>query len=411
MKELLSMRLNNQNALYRNLNFIRKLKDYEDKEKVTSILDEYNKKQESDYFLTQKNIKLGKLYTDTSKNSNPFTYTIQSPKKNNYQNQRRQIGLNDSSNNSYSNNAMSLFKRSLSISSRKANRIVTNPNTSNTSKKNIVDNTDLKKHFNNIRQRINDYKTKKHNIKKFYTEMPPNIRKSLYKQEKLFKKIMKEKTMLKVNEENIKIKTKKLDIKDLLINKSSLYNQKNLELSILDKNLNKENKYRDNLWNITLRNNYQNGKYETLGYYNVGNIFEPRYTFFNMNKNLEYFSAPKKKDSNDSENDQKVLNKKSLSLNIDDNLYNIKTRQNLQVLNSIQNLEISGKNLLDIEEARERKIKGNKILHKNEYLEYLFNKKINKGKSPDSLYEKKIFATNYNMVDFMKNKNLNYKFN
>ena len=405
MKELLSMKPNNQNALYKNLNIIRKLKDYEDKEKVTLQLDEYNKKQESDYFLSQNNIKLGKLYTDTSKKGNPFTYSVQSPKKNNFQNQRRQIVLNDNSYNSYSN-ALSLFKRSLSISSRKVNRYVTNTDSSNTSKKNIIDNVDLKKHFNDIRQRINDYKNKKLHKKNIFSEVPLNIRKSLYKQEKLFKKILKEKTLKKFNEENIKIKTKKPDIKDLLINKSSHFNQKNLEFSILDKNLNKDTKYRNNLWNITLRNYSQNGKYEKLGYYNVGNKYEPRYTFFNMNKNLEYFTNPTKTFN---DYDSKNLYQKSLSLNIDDNLYNLKTRQNLQVLSSIQDMEISGKNLLDFEEAREKKIKGNKILHKNEYLEYLFNKKINKGKGPDGLYENKIFAINYNVLDFMKNKNLNYK--
>ena len=85
-----------------------------------------------------------------------------------------------------------------------------------------------------------------------------------------------------------------------------------------------------------------------------------------MNKNLEYFTNPTKTFN---DYDSKNLYQKSLSLNIDDNLYNLKTRQNLQVLSSIQDMEISGKNLLDFEEAREKKIKGNKILHKNEYLE------------------------------------------
>ena len=51
MKELLSLRPSNHNVFYKNLNIIRKLKDYADKEKVTLLLDEYNKKQESDYFL------------------------------------------------------------------------------------------------------------------------------------------------------------------------------------------------------------------------------------------------------------------------------------------------------------------------------------------------------------------------
>jgi hypothetical protein len=80
-------------------------------------------------------------------------------------------------------------------------------------------------------------------------------------------------------------------------------------------------------------------------------------------------------------------------------------------LKNLKYLEINGENLLDFEESREKKIKGNKILHKNEYLEYLYNKKLNKAKTFEPLYEDKIFAKNYNKLDFMKNSNLNSKFN
>jgi len=398
------MRSFKQNFFYKNLNIIRKLKDYADKEKVTLLLDEYNKKQEEDYFLTQKNIKIGRINTDI-KNSNPLTYCQSPQKKNNFMNQRKQYLLNDNSFNS-SSNAYSNFKRSYSISSRKVSRLTSNIETVSVSKKNIIDNSDLKRHFHNIRQRINDYKTKKNHRKKLDIEVPLRIKQSLYKQEKFFKKIKREKTRNKKNEENIKIKTKKINIKDLLIYKSSYYDQKSLEDSILYKNLNKENKYRNNLWNITLRNTSQNGKYEKLGYLNVGNQYNPKYTFFNMNKNLEYFTNPNK---NDNEYDRKGKYKRNLSLDIDDSLYNIKTRQNLHFLNNLKNLEINGKNLLDFEEERERKIKGNKVLYKNEYLEYLFNKKTNKGKAVEGLYEDKLYANNYNMLDFMKNKNLNNK--
>ena len=38
------MRSIKQNFFYKNLNIIRKLNDYADKEKVTLLLDEYNKK-------------------------------------------------------------------------------------------------------------------------------------------------------------------------------------------------------------------------------------------------------------------------------------------------------------------------------------------------------------------------------
>ena len=404
--ELYNMGKTIPNHLYKNISLIKKLEDYADKEKVEFLLSEYNKKQEKEYFLTQKNIKLGKIYTDTKKTSNPLTF-LSSPKKSPHQSQRRQNFLSENSIGSYSN-AMNLYKRSGSLSSRKLNRLITNIETSNALKKNVIDNIELKRHFNDIRHRINDIRYQKRYRKKIFVEIPINIRNSLYKQEKIFKKIKKEKNNLKINEKNIKQRTKIVDSNDLLINKSSNYNLKNLEISILDKNLNNENKYNNNLWNISLRNKKQNGKYENLGYLNVGNKYEPRYTFFNMNRNIEYFSLPEKSKT---ENIKNNLNKKNISINIDDNLYKLKTRQNLHFLKNLKYLEINGENLLDFEESREKKIKGNKILHKNEYLEYLYNKKLNKAKTFEPLYEDKIFAKNYNKLDFMKNSNLNSKFN
>ena len=404
--ELYNMGKTIPNHLYKNISLIKKLEDYADKEKVEFLLSEYNKKQEKEYFLTQKNIKLGKIYTDTKKTSNPLTY-LSSPKKSPHQSQRRQNFLSENSYGSYSN-AMNLYKRSGSLSSRKLNRLITNIETSNALKKNVIDNIELKRHFNDIRHRINDIRYQKRYRKKIFVEIPINIRNSLYKQEKIFKKIKKEKNNLKINEKNIKQRTKIVDSNYLLINKSSNYNLKNLEISILDKNLNNENKYNNNLWNISLRNKKQNGKYENLGYLNVGNKYEPRYTFFNMNRNIEYFSLPEKSKT---ENIKNNLNKKNISINIDDNLYKLKTRQNLHFLKNLKYLKINGENLLDFEESREKKIKGNKILHKNEYLEYLYNKKLNKAKTFEPLYEEKIFAKNYNKLDFMKNSNLNSKFN
>ena len=404
--ELYNMGKTIPNHLYKNISLIKKLEDYADKDKVEFLLSEYNKKQEKEYFLTQKNIKLGKIYTDTKKTSNPLTY-LSSPKKSPHQSQRRQNFLSENSYGSYSN-AMNLYKRSGSLSSRKLNRLITNIETSNALKKNVIDNIELKRHFNDIRHRINDICYQKRHRKKIFVEIPINIRNSLYKQEKIFKKIKKEKNNLKINEKNIKQRTKIVDSNDLLINKSSNYNLKNLEISILDKNLNNENKYNNNLWNISLRNKKQNGKYENLGYLNVGNKYEPRYTFFNMNRNIEYFSLPEKSKT---ENIKNNLNKKNISINIDDNLYKLKTRQNLHFLKNLKYLRINGENLLDFEESREKKIKGNKILHKNEYLEYLYNKKLNKAKTFEPLYEEKIFAKNYNKLDFMKNSNLNSKFN
>ena len=101
-----------------------------------------------------------------------------------------------------SSNAYSNFKRSYSISSRKVSRLTSNIETASVSKKNIIDNSDLKRHFHNIRQRINDYKTKKNHRKKLDIEVPLRIKQSLYKQEKFFKKIKREKTR---NKKKLKI--------------------------------------------------------------------------------------------------------------------------------------------------------------------------------------------------------------
>ena len=408
MKDSYNNEKNIPEKKYKSLNYIRKLKEYTDKDKVTLLLNEYNKKQELDYFSTQKNIRLGKISYNNNpdkKKPNPFIY-LNSPKVNSFHNQRRQPFLGELSLGSFSNN-LSMFKRSTSLSSRKITRLTQNMEQTNTSKKNVIDNITLKRHYNNIRQRINEYKHKKDNKKNILTDVNFNIKKSLNKQEKIFKRLLKEKKYKKITEENLRIKTNQDDINDLLINKSSGFNKKNLEIAILDKNITIDNKYRNNLWNITLRNYSHNGKYEKLGYINIGSKYEPRYTFFNMNKNLEYFSTP---DAYKTKY-KHLKNKRNITINLNDNLYNLKTKQNLQFIDNIQNLEINGKNLLDIEEEREKGIKGNKILHKNEYLEYLFNKKINKGKISDDLYSNKIFANNYNMLDFMKNINVNSKCN
>ena len=45
----------------RKLNIIKKLKEYKDHNKIIPLLQAYNKKQESDYFMTQTNIKIGKI--------------------------------------------------------------------------------------------------------------------------------------------------------------------------------------------------------------------------------------------------------------------------------------------------------------------------------------------------------------
>ena len=380
------------------LNIIKQLRKYKDIEKIISIIKDFNKKQESDYFLTQNNIKIGKITANSRKTKEikPFSYVGQSYMLNA---QKRKL-MN------YQNTIIKY--RHYNNSNSSSNKLDRNKNKDylQINKNQVIDNKSLKNYYNEIRQRISEEKSKNEDRNKLLIEVPNEIRKSLLEQENIFKKIMKEKRIKKLMQEKIKRKCNKESINDLLINKSQGFNKKYQEISIIDKNETNDYKYRGNLWNITLRNYAQNGKYEKLGYLNIGNNYEPRYTFFNMNHNLEYFNKPSPYKTECAKNNK---HSKDICLRIDDNLYNLKIKQNLNFLNNMQNLEINGKNLLDFEEAREKKIKGNKIMHKNEYLEYLFNKKINKGKGPDALYEEKTYAKNYNQLDFMKNINLNSK--
>ena len=97
-----------------------------------------------------------------------------------------------------------------------------------------------------------------------------------------------------------------------------------------------DNKYRANLWNITFRNLPREGKYEKVGYINVRNNYEPRYTFFNINNSIEYFNSPRYR----SEERKKI---KNILSNLNENNYNLKINQNLKIFQSIKDLEIKGK--------------------------------------------------------------------
>ncbi len=177
-----------------------------------------------------------------------------------------------------------------------------------------------------------------------------------------------------------------------------------------------EYRYKGNLWNITLRNFTENGKYDYIGYLNVGNKYQPKYTLFEINKNIDYFYNPK------TERNRTIENKKrrnKLFNNINENNYNLKMKQNLQVLNNIKNIEINGKNLLEVEDKRESQIKGKKIIYNKQELDYLMFKnksrnEINHDREMkailDDIYEEKYFAINYKTNDFFKNANITSRY-
>ena len=389
------------------LNIIKKLKEYKDQDKIKSLLKEFDKKQENDYFLTQSNIKIGKIcsldkkYTEKS----PYSYVGHSQRTNIRKKQTTR------------QNSLMNYKVGNSLSTNRMER--KNKDILNINKNHVIDNKELKNYYNEIRQRIHEEKSNNEKRNKLLIEVPYGVRKSLINQENIFKKMLREKRIKKIMEGKIKKKCNKERISELLINKSKNYDEIHQQISILEKNTDDYYKYKGNLWNITLRNIPFNDIYEKKGYTNIGDKYEPLYTFFNINNNLEYFNNPRYERNKTEEN--KNRNNKIYS-NLHENKYNLKLKNNLQVLNSIKNIEINGKNLLDVEDKRESEIKGKKIIYNQQELDYLLFKHKYKGRNEreitekevksilDEIYEEKLFAKNYKKRDFFKNLNLTSKY-
>ena len=386
------------------LNIIHKLKEYQEHAKVTQLLKDFTKKQEIDYFLTQNNIKFGKMNPKSKKNEQNI---IQYPIGFYSSNSKKPTSLHT--------NSLLKYKSNVSTSSGR----IKNKDLNSINKNIIIDNKYLKNFFNDIRKRISEEKQKKEDKYKLLLEVPYGVRKSLINQENIFMKSLKNQQLEKNLQEKIKNKCKKNNINELLINKSKNFDKKYQNYTIIEKNISEENRYRDNLWNITLRNLPIQGKYETIGYLNVGNNFQPKYTFFNLNKTIEYFNNPRHQRN---KSEEKKNSKLFSSLNEDN--YNVKIKSNLNFLNNLKTLELTGRNLLDVEDKRESEIKGKKIIYKKHDLDKVLYRKrsiandINNtdgnqryGKtSTDKIYEEQCFAKNYKIIDFYKNANLTSKY-
>ena len=393
------------------INVIKNLKDHQYKDKIANFIVKYIKEQEKNYFFTQENISLGKVslnpnqsikkFFDKDNNIIPYSY-VGPPNLFTSQHNVKKSTIRHSS------ALMGKLKGTNSLSVSRFERTKQNKDLLINNHE-IIDNKLLKNYYNEIRQRISE--EKKENKNKL-TRFPFPIKKSLINQEKIFKKLIKEKRIKNKIQEKLKKKSNKRNNEDLLINKNNIFDLKNEEISIIDKNLTIDNKYRDNLWNITLRNLPHKGKYEKVGYTNVGNNYEPRYTFFNINKTIEYFHNPRYK------SEERKKNKNILS-NLNGDNYNLKIKQNLKLLQSIKDLEINGKNLLDVEEKRETESKGRKIIYKSKELDYLLYKQAEKSKNfsdkdmktiLDNIYEEKDYSRNCIRFDYLKNANLTSKY-
>ena len=418
---------------YKKVNMIRSLKDHKDKDKISKLIAKYNKMQEEDYFLNQNNIYIGKLNlkrTFFDKNNNLIPYSFVGPSSQFTTRQSKRIGtLRQSYNLFHSQDSSNIKSKNLvSLSTSRIEKQKNMKDLLNANNNQIIDNSALKNYFEDIRKNISEKKEKKRDRDKLLKTMPIPVRKTLIYQENIFRKNNKEKKIVKLIEERLKKKTKRQKMSDLLMNKSKNFDKKNQEINILEKCTTQEIKYKDNLWNITLRNPSINGKYEKVGYFNVGNKYEPMYTLFNINRNIEFFNNPGYSTvytpyRNGSQKNRKKFceysNKKLFSTFNEDN-YDLKIKQNLQKLDSIRNLEVNGKNLLNVEEKREAKIKGKKVLYNKQEFELLHLKQNSKNKNKkfktekeinfDEFYKDKTFAMNYDEKDFFKNTNLSTKY-
>ena len=374
---------------FKKYHFIKSLNKCEDKEKVKMALRDYIKRQETDYFTYSNNISLGKI--------------------------NRRIKYDKNNNMPYSNIGHE------EIYSSKSNKqlLLLNPSTNKKKKlkKNqvkefsdnyqLIDNKTLHSHYIDIKNRILRHKNKSTNTAIILKKVPFPIRESLIQQENVFKRALKNKKINNKLEKHLRTKSHKDNDKDLLLNKIDDFQSKTQEKIIINKNIANDVKYRDNFWNITLRNPLVNGKYERLGYLNTGTMFHPKYTLFNINKNIEFIKNPK--------------SEKKITQNISDlneAIHTSKTKEQLYHLNDIKSLEIEGKNLLNLEIERESKLKGKIILYNKNNPEYLYLKEkgynlTNGNKTYENLKEianNKIFRNNYNIKDFYKHSNLSSKY-
>ena len=379
---------------------IRSLKDFRGKDGIKQILNDYKKRQEKDYFTYERAISLGsigkKKKYDKENNLLPYSYVgpadIFTPIK-------KTKTLN--------NNTINISKvtRNSSTSSVKKTKHVFNNSNENFQ---FVDNKSLRYYYEDIKKRINDQKNKKLEQKSLLIKLPRAIRKSLNDQENIFLKQAKTKRSSDKLEDYLKVKAHKESKNDLLMNKSNDFQNTMQEKIIVNKNITEDVKYRDNFWTVTLRNPIINGQYEKVGYLNVGNKYEPMFTLFNLNNNIEYVKNPKGKNKSISYKD------------LDENSHFPKTKQDLLHLNNIRSLKINGKNLLDLEINRENKIKGKKILYNKRNIEFMYDKEVssntpNKTAFIESynfndLSNNRVFADNFSMRDYYKGLNLTSKY-
>ena len=381
-----------------NSKVIKNLRTHPYYNEIKPLITEYNERQKEDYFLTDENISVGKLNFGQNK-----IFDIKLPKspEGKKYNIKRKDGQHTSKN---------IIRNVLPLSSTSIEQIKQTNEEFKVNRNHYIDNISLKSYYNNIRKKIYNLKRmKKENIN-LLTQLPNVVRKSLEKQENIIKKANKRNKFY----ENLLGNMKKNNFNELLMNKSKNFNIKYSKNTIIDKNRTLNNKFKDNLWNVTLRNIPKNGTYEKIGFFNIGTKYNPSFTLFNINQKVEYFSDPNYNRINSEVNEENLISY------LPKDKYNPKLKNNLHILNSINKIKLKGENLLNLEDNRETKTPCNKILLNKNEIDLLVSKQNDKSRNKGTIYNKdiknileeiykeKIFVKNYTTPNNKKYKTINY---
>lgn len=427
---------------------IKPIQEHNAKNLVETELTKFYKTQEKDYFTEVSNIRFGKLskpIIKTKKELKTVPYSYVGP-----------LDLFCSTSHFCRQSPM---KRQSTIvsSSTGRKRSHTGSNKEVVDNRQYIDNKALTNYYESINQKINGKNLKQYNKTILLSKLPLPIKKSLINQERMINSYNNVKNKRQKIEKVIIKKTKKNNGEDLLGSTSTKFQDTMQEKNIVDNNLKNDFKYKDNFWNITLRNKTSDGKYEKKGYINVGDNYDPRYIFFDINLKNEFIknlsNCGKKKINNSlkkkekfnkkeskSEIKLKIKNDKFLNFVSDENFHEPKTIKDLERFYNIKDLEIKGRNLLTVEAEREKKIRGRKLFYTKQNINELYIKEeklklqnnqnnllnshnnqndiknlynhkngINVPINKEKLLDDRMFAKNCNIKDFYKNLNLDTK--
>ena len=421
------------------INLIRKLYEYktEEREKIKKILNDYKEEEKSNYFLSKKNISFGRIKAFSpksfyDKNNNLIPYSFVGPASLYQVTNSRRHTIRNFVKKTNQDKSPAIFSRSDKKLIKESGKEETKEGKNINFK--FIDNKGLHNYYENIRKRIS---IKKNKNKELIKKIPNALRKSLNKQENVFLNSCKYSKFIEKLGEKMKNKTKKKTFDELLINENTFMDKKQ-ELNIIEKNLTDSNKYTKNFWTITLRNSSKNGEYENDGYINTGTKYQPLYSVFKMNNNIEYIRNPHSKEDKKRKinNSTKILKTPKIKKAFSKFIYLSKIKQNLRNFDSIKTLEIKGKNLLDFEDERETTTKSNKIMYDSKYIDYIIMSKKNKNDKNDKkkkieddenekeygnlnekeikfnfkeIYDDRTFAEDFHKTDYLKNVNITTK--